>query len=234
MTTPGYPDWERLVRAGGDFVAVSREPVPATVTLGPFNVQQWVAVMMWALTPSASDFYQITWNWFDDANMDNLLSSIFQLIGPNMELPLPVPVGGPWLQIVITPIVGGNNAVPLFTFVGISEEHTAFQMNTYSGPILRDNSNTPPSTVITFTGLSIHYGKALLVVNPPKGDITNVFFRFWNFRDVAYESLIAWDTVAAGTTIVQEIAMLAGPWQFAFTNTTTGQSVLVSLSPTSP
>lgn len=231
MTTPGYPDWERLVRAGGDFVTVSRVAVPATVTLGPFNVQQWAAIMMWSLTPAGSDFYQINWNWYDDANQSNLLSSIFQVIGPDMEFPLAVPVGGPWLVISLVPKAGGNNAIPVFTFSGLPQHRRAFDFNTYSGPILQDRSNTPANTVLTFTGTNVHYGKAKLHVNPPSGDINSILFKFYKWASGAYTFLYEWDSLAAGATLDVEIAMPASPWQLSFGNGATAQMVLVSLTP---
>lgn len=231
MTTPGYPDWERVTRVGGDFVTVSRTAISSTVILGPFNVQQWSTIMMWALTPVGSDFYQINWLWYDTQNQNNLLSSIFQIIGPNMEFPLPVTVGGPWLKIEIVPQAGGNNAVPVFSFTGMRNAPSAFEVNTYSAPILRDNSATPINTVVTFTGANIHYGNAILTINPPAGPLSAVFFRFYNLGVPGYQSVLAYTTLAAGTTTVQEISMHAGPWQLAFTNGATAQSVLVSIMP---
>lgn len=231
MTTPGYPDWERVVRAGQDPIIVSRVAIPSTLTLAPVNVQQWASIMLFGLTGSSFEYYQINWLWYDDANKSNLLSSIFQIIGPNWQLPIPVPVAGPWLVIEIVPHFGSEPAIPIFTFFGLPFTPSAFEVNTYSQPILNDQSATAANTIITFTGANVHYGNAKLHINPPSGPINTIVFKYWNWSAGAYETLYQWDSLAAGATLDVEISMPAAPWQLSWGNGATAQSVLTTLMP---
>ena len=231
MALAGYPDWERVVRSGGDPVAVSRVAITATTNLGPFNVQQWQSIMLWALTPAASDVYQINWLWYDDAALDNLLSSIFQVMNANQGFPIVVPVGGPWLVIQIVPKAGGNNKVPVFTFFGMSTDASTFRMNTYSGPLFNDTSQMAANSTTTWTLANEHYGNAVMHFGPDTAAMALVRIRYLNWGANALQELYRWPDVSNTKSLTVTVSLPAAPIVVDYTNGATIQFITASLMP---
>jgi hypothetical protein len=233
MTTPGYPDWERLVRAGGDPIVSINQAITAQANLGPFNVQQWASVIMFCVTGVASDIYQINWLWFADKAMTQLLSSIFQVMADNMQFPLTVPVAGPWLQIQIIPKAGGNVVPVTFTLYGAASQYNSWSVNTYSGGLYRDFSAYAANGTLTFTAANVFYGDAIFSLDATTAVTGNIIIRFLEFSSGLYRAYYQWQTISAGNRILERISMLAAPWQVAITNGATAQSILSALVPAS-
>lgn len=231
MALAGYPDWERVIRSGGDPVAVSRVAITATTNLGPFSVQQWQSVMMWSLTPAASDVYQINWLWYDSAALTNLLSSIFQVINDNQEFPITVPVGGPWLVLQIVPKVGGNAQVPVFTWFGMSTDASTFRMNTYSGPLFSDTSNMGANQLTTWTLANQHYGNAVFHFGPDTGVMAYVRVQYYNWGAGAFNELCRWPDIANTKHLNETISLPAGPIIVDYKNGAAAQFITGSLMP---
>lgn len=231
MTTPGYPDWERLVRSGGDPVAVSRTAITTTKSFGPFNVQQWETIMLWALTPAGSDVYQINWLWYDTQSLDNLLSSIFQTMNANQEMPIAVPVAGPWLVIKIVPKAGGNNTVPVFTFFGMSGTPSTHAINTYSGPLFHDTEQLSANENITWTLANQHYGYAIVHMGPDTAAMTYMRIRYFDWGTNALQELYRWGGISNTNPLTQLISLPAAPLVVDYTNGATVQFITASLMP---
>lgn len=231
MTTPGYPDWERLVRAGGDEVVTIRQNITATLTVGPFNVQQWSSVMMFALSDPAGDVYQINWLWYADNAQTNLLSSIFQVLGPNNQLPINVPVAGPWLVIRVVPKVGAINKLVVMTFFGMASSFSTWAVNTYSSALVQDQSNYIAGLSTTFFGSGEFYGAVILSVLPDHATIANINLQTYVWSASGFISLIKAEGISFPDGFVTRIALPAAHWQLTITNGSTQQNIYTSMMP---
>lgn len=231
MTIPGYPDWERTIRAGGDPIAVVKQNITATLTIGPFNVQQWASVMMFGLSALNGDVYQINYLWYDSEAQTNLLSSIFQVLGPNNQLPLNVPVAGPWLVVQIVPKAGGIAKLVVITFFGMASSFSTWAINTYSSALVQDQSNYTAGLSVTFFGSGEFYGAAILSVLPDHATIANVNLQTYVWNSGGFISLVKDEAISAPDGVLTRIALPAAHWQLTITNGATQQNIYTSLMP---
>lgn len=231
MTTPGYPDWERLVRAGGDPVLTVNQNITTTLTKGPFNVQQWSSIMMFALSDPAGDVYQINWLWYADKGETQLLSSIFQVLGPNNQLPINVPVAGPWLVIQIVPKAGGIAKPVVITLFGMASSFSTWAINTYSSALVQDFTNYSAGESLTFFGADEFYGAVILSVIPDHAAIVNIDLQTYVWSSGAMVPLVQAKAIFAPDGLVQRIALPAAHWQLTIINGTTQQDIYTSMMP---
>lgn len=231
MGLVGYPDWERLVRSGGDAVVTFSNHVTANTQLGPFNVQQWQEIMTVCLTQAASDDYQILYSWYDTKTLDNLLSQGFQTINANQLMPLAIPVVGPWLVINLIPDVGGNGTPVVLTVFGMSSAPTTFDINTYSGPLFNDTSSMGANSITTWTLSNIHYGNAIMHFGPDTAAMTYVRIRYFNWSAHALQELYRWPDVSNTNSLTEKISLPAAPIVVDYKNGATVQFITASLMP---
>lgn len=231
MSLAGYPDWERVIRSGGDAVTVFSDKVSAQVQLGPFNVQQWSSLMTVAVTPAISDTYQLNYLWFDTPTLNNQLSSGFQTINQSQQMPLSIPVVGPWLVILLVPAVGGSNAVVSLTVFGMSSAPTTFDINTYSGPLFHDTSSMPAGSTTTWTLSNIHYGNAIFHFGPDLGAMTLVRIRWLDWNTNALQELCRFPDISNTNHLHVLVSLPAAPLVVDYKNGATTQFITASLMP---
>jgi len=231
MTLVGYPDWERLVRSGGDAVVTYSNSVTANTQLGPFNVQQWQEIMTVCLTQAASDDYQLLYSWYDTKTLTNLLSQGFQTINANQLMPLAIPVVGPWLVINLIPHVGGNGKPVLLTVFGMSSNPSTFDINTYSGPLFHDTSSMGASQVTTWTLANIHYGNAIMHFGPDIAAMESVRIRFFEWSSHSLQEIYRWPDVSNTNSLTERISLPAAPIVVDYKNGATAQGITASLMP---
>lgn len=231
MTTPGYPDWERLIRAGGDPIATINQNITVTKTIGPFNVQQWASVMMFCVSAVGGDVYQINYLWYADQAQNTLLSSIFQVLGPNNQLPLNVPVAGPWLVVQVVPQAGGIAKPVVITLFGMASSFSTWAINTYSSALLQDSESYAANETINFFGADEFYGAAVLNVIPDHAAITGFDLQTYVWNNAAMVPLVQAKAIFAPDGFSQRIAMPAAHWQLTVVNGATAQFIYVSMMP---
>jgi len=231
MALVGYPDWERLVRTGGDAVVTFSNKVTVNTQLGPFNVQQWQEIMTVCLTQAASDDYQIVYSWFDTETLTNLLSQGFQTINANQLMPLAIPVVGPWLVINLIPHVGGNGTPVLLTVFGMSSAPTTFDINTYSGPLFHDTSSMGANSTTTWTLSNIHYGNAIMHFGPDIAVMQYVRIQFFEWSSHSLQELYRWPGISNTNSLTERISLPAAPIVVDYRNGATTQTITASLMP---
>lgn len=231
MSPAGYPDWERVIRSGGDQVTIFQNHITATTTLGPFNVQQWENLMTVANTGAASDVYQINYIWGDSAAFTSVLSQVFQTINPSQLMPLVVPVAGPWVKIQIIPFAGGNFVPVFFSVFGMSSTSSTHDVNTYSGPLFNDTENMAANLTVTWTLTSIYYGNAIMHFGPDTAAMTYVRIRYWNYGANALQELYRWPDVTQANSLTAIVALPAAPIVVDYKNGAAAQFITASLMP---
>jgi hypothetical protein len=231
MPQTGYQDWQRVAFQSGQSILNLKQAFTVGFTSASFPVSAWQYVQAFMQCPAGSDYYQVIFGWYADPQSTNLLASNSLVVGPGNILQLPVAVQGPYLVIFVTPHTGANAQVITMSFYGASARNSQFDMASYSGPLMFDQSAYAINQQKIFVLSNLYYGRGSLEVavnaaNPAKAALQYLFF-----SGAFYTGLETWGDLAVNLIIHQEVFLPAAPAQIVITNGGVAQTITTTLHP---
>lgn len=230
MTTPGYPDWERVQFAAGAIVISFRQAITVNTTLQAVNVSAWPFINIAFSTPSGSDTYQLQVNFFQDEGRTEEIATTSVTLNSDMQGFWCIPTETPWMSATIVPKAGGNNTQIVVVLYGSQEVSTNWQFDTFSTPLINASPALGVSGTASFFTFTLFSGMALLHADTAGAGTFEVDVAYFDFGANAYVTYLRHPGKSSTNALQESIPLLYAQTRITITNGSTAQTVNVSLT----
>lgn len=229
MTTPGYPDYTRIVRAGNQNLFVAGATLANGANIYRGYVGSWPYTIIFCDMATTTDFMRIRMQYYTDNTFTTLLGFRYSIRGSANFSCLSYGNMSDYLSVFIDTKSG--NPIPVQTFgiyatMGTSEQ---IMLDSNDVPLLFFSGTVAASTLQQVPILHVHPGLAKLKMKSA-GASWQPWLYYYDWGSGAYVSLIGGPQFAAAGTYETDFPQIDAPMQVGLQNlTAAGVSMFATL-----
>lgn len=160
MSTPGFPDFQRLQQSVGAEVLVCSQVVNATFTSPVLSMGAFGYVNMAAQLQGLADYYEVLLSWMTDRSGAQTVATQTIILVPSGNNAIQVPVITPWLQVQIRNWNGVDTAPITVSFYGTNAMSPNLSIADGFAPFIQFNGPIAAGVTDTVNASTLYSGPA--------------------------------------------------------------------------